>query len=60
VLTAESKGGIGFLFWNAANDYSKPFIAMPLMAASKDKYFRGDEMPNTKTQAQVMQRSASQ
>ncbi len=60
VLTAKSKGGIGFLFWNAANDYSKPFIAMPLMAASKDKYFRGDEMPNTKTQAQVMQRSASQ
>ena len=60
VLTAKNKGGIGFLFWNAANDYSKPFIAMPLMAASKDKYFRGDEMPNNKVQAQVIQRSASQ
>jgi hypothetical protein len=60
VLTAKNKGGIGFLFWNAANDYSKPFIAMPRMAASKDKYFRGDEMPNTKTQAKVIQGSASQ
>ncbi|MFL6302706.1 MAG: putative glycoside hydrolase [Candidatus Sulfotelmatobacter sp.] len=55
VETARSKGGIGFLFWNAANDYSKPFIAMPEMKASnykpgsKDnpKYFRGDELPTT-------------
>jgi len=33
VETARAKGGIGFLFWNAANDYSKPFIAMPEMKA---------------------------
>jgi hypothetical protein len=33
VETARVKGGIGFLFWNAANDYSKPFIAMPEMKA---------------------------
>jgi hypothetical protein len=45
VLTAKNKGGIGFLFWNAANDYSKPFVAMPEMKAGKDKYFRGDELP---------------
>jgi hypothetical protein len=56
VETARNKGGIGFLFWNAANDYSKPYDAMPEMksanAASKDnpKYFRGDELP-TATQA---------
>jgi hypothetical protein len=63
VETAKQKGGIGFLFWNAANDYSKPYEAMPEMksanAASKDKndknkdtpkYFRGDELP-TATQA---------
>ena len=56
VETARNKGGIGFLFWNAANDYSKPYEAMPEMksanAASKDnpKYFRGDELP-TATQA---------
>jgi hypothetical protein len=45
VLTAKNKGGIGFLFWNAANDYSKPYVAMPAMRGEKDKYFRGDELP---------------
>ncbi len=61
VATAREKGGIGFLFWNAANDYSKPFIAMPEMHAadakqgSKDnpKYFRGDELPATSVRASV-------
>jgi hypothetical protein len=57
VETAKTKGGIGFLFWNAANDYSKPYEAMPAMksanAASKPnpKYFRGDELPVASTQA---------
>ena len=58
VETARNKGGIGFLFWNAANDYSKPYEAMPEMKSAnaktgpKDnpKYFRGDELP-TSTQA---------
>jgi len=49
VETAKTKGGVGFLFWNAANDYSKPFTAMPEMKAAnakeKDKFFRGDELP---------------
>jgi hypothetical protein len=49
VETAKNKGGIGFLFWNAANDYSKPYAAMPEMKAAnakeKDKFFRGDELP---------------
>jgi hypothetical protein len=45
VVTAKNKGGIGFLFWNAANDYSKPYAAMPEMIAAKGKYFRGDELP---------------
>jgi hypothetical protein len=40
VRVSNEKGGIGFLFWNARNDYAKPFGAMPVMAASKDKYFR--------------------
>jgi hypothetical protein len=54
VATAREKGGIGFLFWNAANDYSKPYEAMPQMKAEdqkeakdKPKYFRGDELPTT-------------
>ncbi|HYM79609.1 MAG TPA: putative glycoside hydrolase [Candidatus Dormibacteraeota bacterium] len=59
VETAKTKGGIGFLFWNAANDYSKPFTAMPEMKSanykegSKDnpKYFRGDELPAATVQA---------
>jgi hypothetical protein len=45
VLTAKNKGGIGFLFWNANNDYSKPYAAMPEMRAAKGQYFRGDELP---------------
>jgi hypothetical protein len=44
VLTAKNKGGIGFLFWNASNDYRKPYAAMPEMKASKGQYFRGDEI----------------
>jgi hypothetical protein len=54
VETAKEKGGIGFLFWNAANDYSKPFTAMPEMKAANHKegakeqrYFRGDELPSS-------------
>jgi hypothetical protein len=46
VLTAKNKGGIGFLFWNAGNDYSKPFVAMPEMSGAKGRYFRGDELSN--------------
>jgi hypothetical protein len=41
---AKQKGGIGFLFWNANNDYSKPYSAMPEMRAAKGRYFRGDEV----------------
>ena len=44
VLTAKNKGGVGFLFWNANNNYSKPYEAMPEMKAAKGKYFRGDEL----------------
>jgi hypothetical protein len=55
VATAREKGGIGFLFWNAANDYSKPYAAMPEMrdanAKEKNKFFRGDELPTTSVKA---------
>jgi hypothetical protein len=55
VATAREKGGIGFLFWNAANDYSKPYAAMPEMrdanAKEKNKFFRGDELPPTTAKA---------
>ena len=44
VDAAKQKGGIGFLFWNARNDYSKPFAAMPEMRAHPGRYFRGDEL----------------
>ncbi|HZR64115.1 MAG TPA: putative glycoside hydrolase [Terriglobales bacterium] len=50
VLTAKNKGGIGFLFWNANNDYSKPYVAMPEMKAAKGQYFRGDELPPQRAQ----------
>jgi hypothetical protein len=61
VETAKAKGGIGFLFWNAANDYSKPYEAMPEMKSAdqkagqdKAKYFRGDELPVAATQAALV------
>jgi hypothetical protein len=61
VATAKEKGGIGFLFWNAANDYSKPYEAMPEMKAAdlkegskaKAKYFRGDELPGGTVKASL-------
>ena len=40
VLTARNNGGIGFLFWNARNDYTKPYAAMPQMTAESAKYFQ--------------------
>jgi hypothetical protein len=66
VETAKEKGGIGFLFWNAANDYSKPFTAMPEMksanykSGSKDpRYFRGDEVSTATVQAALSQAAPS-
>ena len=61
VETAKTKGGVGFLFWNAANDYSKPFTAMPEMKSENHKegtkenpkYFRGDELPTATVQASL-------
>src|SRR6202035_5343203 len=53
VATSKEKGGIGFLFWNAANDYSKPYESMPEMKAAKDKYFRGDELPGLAVKASL-------
>jgi LysM repeat protein len=61
VATAREKGGIGFLFWNAANDYSKPYAAMPEMKVEnlkavpngQPKYFRGDELPGTTVRASL-------
>ena len=61
VETARAKGGVGFLFWNAANDYSKPFIAMPEMKVANfkegttenPKYFHGDELPAGTVQASL-------
>jgi len=44
VEVAKNKGGDGFLFWNANNDYSKPYAAMPEMRSAKGRFFRGDEL----------------
>jgi hypothetical protein len=48
VLAAKEKGGVGFLFWNANNNYEKPDAAMPEMRAAKGKYLRGDEVSTSK------------
>jgi hypothetical protein len=49
VRVAKDQGGIGFLFWNAHNDYSKPLAAMPEMRAAGDRYFRGDVIGKMET-----------
>src|SRR3954453_12698959 len=41
VATAKKQGGIGFLFWNARNDYSKPYAAMGTMRQTPEKFFQG-------------------
>jgi hypothetical protein len=38
VSTSKGHHGNGFLFWNAANDYSKPFAAMPTMMSNPKTY----------------------
>lgn len=38
VKTSNEHSGIGFLFWNAANDYSKPFAAMPVIMKNPRVY----------------------
>jgi hypothetical protein len=40
VKVAKNNGGIGFLFWNARNDYGRPFAAMPDMTHKTDEYFQ--------------------
>jgi len=44
---AKDQGGVGFLLWNARNDYSKVFPAMAEMRAAPGRFFRGDEIPAT-------------
>lgn len=43
VAVSRAKGANGFLFWNANNDYSKPYAAMPEMRQDRAKYFRAEE-----------------
>jgi hypothetical protein len=40
VGSSKGHGGIGFLFWNARNDYAKPFAAMPVMLANPKIYLQ--------------------
>ena len=44
VSVAKGEGGVGFLFWNARNEYPRPFDAMALMRGAGERYFRGDEV----------------
>jgi hypothetical protein len=39
VKASKGNAGIGFLLWNARNDYSKPYLAMTQMALSPAEYF---------------------
>jgi len=53
---AEEKGGIGFLFWNARNDYATPFLAMIEMRSAASKASHRDQTqprPDEKSPAAV-------
>jgi hypothetical protein len=52
VSASKQHGGDGFLFWNAANDYSKPFDAMPVMMGNPKLYLYAPA-PATQTAAAV-------
>jgi len=56
VSAAKGQGGIGFLFWNARNDYTKLFPAMAEMRAAHGRFFRGDEVhaPPAKVSASLV------
>jgi hypothetical protein len=40
VSASKQHHGNGFLFWNAANDYSKPLAAMPVIMSHPDQYLK--------------------
>ncbi len=40
VKASKAKGGTGFLFWNARNDYAKPFTAMEQMRSRPSQYLK--------------------
>src|SRR5262249_1186304 len=47
VSTSKQHNGHGFLFWNGANDYSKPFAAMPVIMANPKVYLHTPTPPVT-------------
>jgi len=51
VSVAKNKGGIGFLFWNARNDYTNVFPAMAEMRAKPGQFFRGDQVRTSGSQS---------
>jgi len=44
VSVAKGQSAVGFLFWNARNDYSKVFPAMGVMRATPGRFYRGDQI----------------
>jgi len=51
VATSKSHGGDGFLFWNAGNDYSKAFVAMPTIMSHPKEYLQTPGPAQTTTAA---------
>ena len=51
VRVARENGGIGFLLWNARNDYGRPFAAMPQMRADAAHCFQAQSAKPAQTTA---------
>ena len=60
VSVAKNKGGIGFLFWNARNDYTKVFPAMAEMRSKPGQFFRGDHVRTGATQSPAKEPASRQ
>jgi|SRR5579863_2197980 len=60
VSTSKQHGGDGFLFWNAANDYSKPFAAMPTIMTHAAIYLKTAPVPMAATEQAPAAKSEAQ
>ncbi len=53
VNVAYQNGGVGYLFWNANNDYSKPFAAVPALAALERRRETGEAAPKATAEIKI-------
>jgi hypothetical protein len=58
VRVSHQQGGVGFMFWNARNDYSKPFDAMPKLPEALNAPLPPVEKPAPAEKAAAVEKPA--